>query len=44
MDERIVGFVDLGSSHGTVSVVKFYKKELHEFMRNHDESWGDAEI
>jgi len=29
-DERTVGFVDIGSSHGTVSVVKFVRKEEGE--------------
>mmetsp|Transcript_1198 Transcript_1198/g.3063 ORF Transcript_1198/g.3063 Transcript_1198/m.3063 type:complete len:739 (+) Transcript_1198:65-2281(+) len=29
-DERIVGFVDIGSSHGTVSVVRFSRKEAPE--------------
>ena len=26
-EARTVGFVDVGSSHGTVSVVKFYRKD-----------------
>ena len=33
-DERCVGFVDIGSSQGTVSVVKFFRKDWRRSCRD----------
>lgn len=33
-DERCVGFVDIGSSQGTVSVVKFFRKDWQRSCRD----------